>query len=84
MPEETSTPKSSKTEPDEVIRDLVQPQAPDELDQSDGPRDPTTQDRGDLVVPTIAPTEAQTVRKPIIVEPQADPSSSSSSKPGNC
>jgi hypothetical protein len=84
MPEETSTPKSSKTEPDEVIRDLVQPQAPDELDQSDGPRDPTTQDRGDLVVPTIEPTETETGRKPIVIDPQADPSSSSHSNSENC
>lgn len=76
---ENSTPEppkpKSSAETKEVIRDLIKPEDLDESDESDLPRDPTTQDRGDLFLTPTSERETETVRKPIVVEPQIDSSS---------
>ena len=75
---ENSTPEPSNPKPPaekEVIRDLIRPEDLEESDESDGPRDPTTQDRGDLFLTPTSESETETVRKPIVVEPQTDSSS---------
>lgn len=73
-----STPEPSKPKPPaekEVIRDLIRPEDLEESAESDRSRDPTTQDRGNLFLTPTSESKTETVRKPIIVEPQPDPSS---------
>lgn len=88
MMKENPTPDRSKpklpAETDEVIRDLIQPEDLEEQDESDGPRDPTTQDRDLLLEPFPTETEAVTnafsnIQSPV-VEPLADSSTTSSSE----
>jgi len=73
---ENSTPELPKpkppAEPKEVIRDLIRPEDLEESAESDGPRDPTTQDRGDLFLTPTSESETETVRKPIVIEPPTD------------
>ena len=73
-----STPEPSKPKPPaekEVIRDLIRPEDLEESAESDRPRDPTTQDRGDLFLTPTSESETETVRKPIVIEPPTDSSS---------
>ncbi|MBD1847372.1 hypothetical protein H6F89_28990 [Cyanobacteria bacterium FACHB-63] len=81
MTEETSAPeqppKKPPADPNEIIRDLVRPEDLEGQNESDGPRDPTTQDRGNLSLEATAPaTDTRTVRKLIFIEPQKEDVSS--------